>query len=165
MVELIRFLRRVKETSNQASEQWPIGSQEEQELLRHWAAYRPRMLEGLQNLQIANRLAHVLVHQAQEAERNYLAAGMCATDARERAINECLLMEPETAEQGFELPSQFAGETAVQSQTPERPSSQHVPLRPCAELPARPTRQDRHSHAPNIAAPERVARYQTTPAL
>lgn len=84
-----------KRESLKLAQEWPRGSPMETGLLETWASRRPKMLARLQAHRAAEALAHVLVHRALAARKEYLRQGMPPTDAWETAEREWLLKEPE----------------------------------------------------------------------
>lgn len=131
MLDVVEFLQWVKGASARIEREWPTGGKQEQDVLAFWALKRPEMLEGLQRLQIAEKLAHVFAYKALEAQKVYLAAGMSLADAREQAKRDWLLMEPEIMDR---LPSlggmgDCATDNESSSATPRRPVPRPIQIR------------------------------------
>ena len=106
-----------KRESNRISQDWPLGSRAERELILHWRRNRPQMVARLQSQEALAPLAHVLHHKMVESLHQNRAAGMPEPDAREQAVKDWLMMEPEEDEPPIS-PSQSAYARIISSQIP-----------------------------------------------
>lgn len=107
-----------KTESQKISQNWPMGSRKEKELIQHWRRNRPQMVDRLQQQNALGQLAHVLHHKMTESLHQNRAAGMPEPDAREQAVKDWLLMEPEQDDQPIS-PSQSAYARIITSQIPK----------------------------------------------
>lgn len=154
MLDVVEFLQWVKGASARIEKEWPTGGKQEQYVLAFWALKRPEMLEGLQRLQIAEKLAHVFAYKALEAQKVYLAAGMSLADAREQAKLDWLLMEPEVTDR---LPNlQDTDDCAMDNESLSATSRQPVP---------RPIRIRDWQHAMPMDGLERASLFDTAHVL
>ena len=89
--ELAKEAQRIKDEEGKGD------LERQREMMAFWTEHRPKMVRRL-GPQALEDLAVVLTYRMHEAVDANLEAGMYATDAREQAERDWLLMEPESPE-------------------------------------------------------------------